>query len=204
VAEANPADYLERIWSIPAELDLKRELNKTQKKFFGGKLPRYSSEHEIKTAIGRHIEWFIFDNPLKRLGGRTPFEHFLHINQDKFGEEDREIYEGFNKNIFGIFEVKNIERGYGFTLRNLADDKEYEVREKRATYQLQDGQCIIGRIFPFRGYYTLSGGVRSWPREIAHNLSQGFVEIRERCRDATIDPLTIENIFNAVEYRGGR
>jgi len=189
----NKGEYLHRlVFNITDDLpELQAEARAAAKEFFGGE-PLTGSEMEIAQASGRMMEWFVFDRVVKRTG-KVPFEMWLEAMGDRLSEEERAVYEGYRDNVYSMFEILEVRRGEGLTLRDHFTEKIYEVREKRGTYQVRKGETLIGRVLPAGDAYELSGVTLRLPHQLTQDLKQVFpqgIDTGER-----LDPLTVEQIL---------
>lgn len=103
------------------------------------------AEAALLLALRRHLEWFLLERPSEHLGG-VPVEALL---EPWLEQQD----EGADPGLFlnsraGAFEVTGIDRGQGLWIRDLFGLGEYPVAEPEAAAEIEEGDLLVGRIFP--------------------------------------------------------
>jgi len=139
------------------------------------------------------MDAFIFDYNLP--DGKTPFRHFL--DDAKPGP----VYEGFESNIFSMFEVLEISRGWGLRLRDLVWDRGYFVREERGTYQLLPGDILLCRIIPFGPHFIISTPVPDLLRQDTYLIKRELRYMRPELQKGMNAFDSIEAVWGSEERR---
>ena len=129
---------------ISGQPEMKEEFEKVLDKFM-------KTDTVTDVTANNILDAFIFDHKLS--DGETPFRYFL--DHAKISPDNYQIYEGFERNIFSIFEVLEVFRGQGIKLQDLVWDKAYFVREKKATHQLTSGDILFCRIALFESHFII-------------------------------------------------
>ena len=138
--------------------------------------------------LGLLFDAFLFDYKLLE-SNSTPFEHF--IEQAQFNQEERTIYEGLLKNFHGFFEVVEVKHDEGLRLRDLLDQREYWVEEKRGTHGTKVGEVVWCRIAPHADHFVIVGlGALRWGPEIKYVIGQYVIRGAEKAhRPSAFDVL---------------
>ena len=125
--------------------------------FFCGLEPPQMAGHEAQLeAVGRCLEWFVFDYPLPE-HFVTPATAWLEHNRRELSIAQVHEVEAILRFVLGLFDVEEIEPGQGFTAVDLLRNARYPVQERVLTKELEPGQLLLGRLFPREGGYALSG-----------------------------------------------
>lgn len=88
--------------------------------------------------------------------GRAPWERYAAAHPS-LPRVQRDALAAWAKGRFGLFEVRGVKRGVGFTLRDIVADRVFDVREKAATDQLAEGDWLFAMIVPNEGALELEG-----------------------------------------------
>jgi len=169
--------------------------------FFGGSpFKIYShSQHQLEMALGRFLEWFAFDYVSQHYG-QTPLDVLLTQNFDELSQKELDIFIGWRKNVYGFFEITEVKRGKHFLAREIRTDREYKVLEYTATLQMEEGDILWGKLFPYQGNYTLSGVASRWKKELSYPMKREIARIKERGGKIDFTPKVVErNLFHKKE-----
>ena len=119
-------------------------------------LDRGGSLGTTEMSQGLFNEWFLYDFVLSN--GRTVLADFVFSNPLKISANEILLYqEMLNTNLYGLFEVKNVENGEGLMLENLQSGEKTYVYEKKLTSQVRVGDAFFGRIAKVADRYELIG-----------------------------------------------
>ncbi len=105
------------------------------------------------------------------------FAEFLQVRGSLLPDDERLLAEQWLLVERSVFEVEQVQRGQGMTVRDVRTGDTHEVRERAASRQLQTGQLICARVVPTGDIMAFFGGIEP-------------VALRER--DALIDLLDDE------------
>jgi hypothetical protein len=86
------------------------------------------------------FDWFIFDCR-SSVFSKNLLRHFL--DTEPLEAKDKELYRGFLDNVYSVFEVKALRMGKEAIVRDLFNDKEYNVKETTLTQQLKRGNALL-------------------------------------------------------------
>lgn len=90
--------------------------------------------------------WFIFTYVLPN--GKTPLQTYVEENPDQLSKQSLQVYKTMLDTFhFDIFETKAVRIHRGLTIKGLINNTEYDIREKRATYQAEEGQLCPNWVF---------------------------------------------------------
>lgn len=118
----------------------------------------YDSESPINQIFG---PFFLFNWEIdptntecdETLYGKTVAESFLELHRPNLSKEEIEILEAANRRTFAFYEIRDVEPGRGFVLRNALTGIEYEVVEHLGSKNVQRGCVIFGAIFEVNGHH---------------------------------------------------
>ncbi len=173
---------------------LSKELIKERERFFTT-TPElyYKTFEEINSVELRFADYYIF-TCISQYYETSPLEVFLSKNLFKYNKKDQNILLGFRNDIFGVFNIIKVVVGSYFIANNFTSDQEYKVWENNATYQIKEGDHIVGRILPYETDYALCNFNILCPKDFTYSLK------RLRKNDPSeiiqsITPLMIEEEF---------
>jgi len=178
---------------------LSKEIEKERERFLTSK-PEiyYPTSEERESAELRFLDYFLFSYSSSHYG-ITPLEVFLSRKLSGFNKKDREIYSGFRFHIFSGFEVLKVAVGSHLIARDLSFDKTYKIRENRGTYQMEEGDFMIGRIVPYEKDYALFHLSLALPKNISYLAKRQWKRTSPKVKERP-EPLLLEKIL----YQGGK
>ncbi len=100
-------------------------------------------------------EWLIFDFKLKN--GMTLLEDYYDRNPHKLPMYQLQVCKNLQNNIYGMFEVKQVDVGEGMELLLLSTGEKYYVNEYLGTFDLKKGNVFFNRISKVGDYYEMVG-----------------------------------------------
>ena len=132
--------------------------DRAQFTFFCGQEPEnmggYDGQLEV---VGRCLEWFVFDYFIPAIDA-TPAGHWYIHHAAGLSEADLFLAQNCLYFCLGIFEITEIVKEEGFVAVDLLRlGQSYPVRESLVTGELQVGQLLLARLFPYQDAYVLSG-----------------------------------------------
>lgn len=166
--------------------------------FFAGSEPATMSGYEGQLeAVGRCLEWFVFDYRIAGLG-MTPARHWLEQQAGLLGQATHEQATRCLDFVLGLFEVGPVKAKQGFVAVDLLRRPlTYGVRERLITEELKAGQLLLGRLFPHEGAYVLSGMAALMDSHAAEQI-KGLIragKLRPGELAENLDGLELENLF---------
>jgi len=177
---------------------VKQHRRRGQFTFFCGAEPDALAGHDGQLEIvGRCLEWFVFDYEIPELN-LTPAQHWLNNNIDQLDEQQRLDAIDCMEFILGIFEIDKVHPKHGFSAVDLLrPGNVYRVCEQVINDEICPGQMLLGRIFPHRDKYLLSGMAtimdNAATRQLKHFISTG--KLRPASILVDIDGLELENLL---------
>jgi hypothetical protein len=147
-------DNLERTFdwfetALARDATLTREFGESRRAYFAH---RASVAALDALAHRRHLEWFLLERFSPGRGG-VPIEVLLHdaraaaLEADE-GETTREVaLAAMLASLASVFEVTSVLPGEGAWVRDLAGGGEYALEEPEASFALELGDLLVGRLF---------------------------------------------------------
>lgn len=100
-------------------------------------------------------EWMMYD--FRFSDGKRMLEKFYNENPLDIPLYRREIYNTLSENYYGLFEVLEVRKFIGLSLKRLSDQKIFDVSEVSATMDLDKDDVFITRIAKVIDHYELVG-----------------------------------------------
>ncbi len=179
---------------------LNEEIGKEGERFF---TPRpdihYPTSEDREFAEPRFADYFLFSYSSHHYGV-TPLEVFLSQKIPSFNKKDKEIYSDFRSHIYSAFKVLKVITGSHFIAKDLSSDKNYKIRENKATYQMEEGDFIIGRIIPYEEDYALVYHSLFLPKSVSYGVEREWKRMSPKNKKE-LDPLLLERTFYQARKR---
>ena len=172
--------------------------SRAQFTFFAGAEPESLAGYDGQLELaGRCLEWFVFDYIIPELQA-TPAEYWLAEHTAGLSRQELDDAGQCMKFILGLFEVDRVVAGSEFLARNLLSPSlSCKVAEPLITKEIQNGQLLLGRIFPHRSRYVLSGMAAMMDTratvQIKSLIAEGVIVPSELAEN--MDGLGLENLF---------
>lgn len=202
-----PYDHSLRLPSLPRRIDIVERImsqairdplvagyrGRAQFTFFcgaePGELAGYQSQLEL---VGRCLEWFVFDYIVPELE-TTPAQHWYDLYAEDLTAQERQDARDCLKFVLGLFEVQEVESEVGFLAGDLLRPPlQHHVREQLLTREIKAGQLLLGRLFPHRESFVLSG--------MSVVMSHGATEqIKQLIRQGRIKPAAMLEHIDGIE-----
>ena len=196
---------------------LSKELIKERERFFTT-TPElyYKTFEEINSVEQRFADYYIF-TCISQYYETSPLEVFLSKNLFKYNKKDRNILLGFRDDIFDIFNIVKVVAGSYFIAKNFTSNQEYKVWESNATYQIKEGDHVVGRILPYETDYALCNFnvlcpkdftyslkrlQRNDPSEIIHSITPLMIEkeIYQACQNFNVEENSLEFVEKKLKH----
>lgn len=100
-------------------------------------------------------EWFVFDYQWS--GKKTTLFKFYHDNPLRLSQDSLQIYKNLQNNQYGVWEVVSVNPGHGLRLENLQTGKIFDVKEFKATFQLNPGDIFYNRLAFLKDHWEMVG-----------------------------------------------
>ncbi|MNS40819.1 hypothetical protein D3C72_731510 [compost metagenome] len=99
----------------------------------------------------RFWSWFALERKLSE--GDRPIDRFLAAHAKDLTDEGRATYEGLGRSVFGAFKVAKTMPGRLVVLEGLAEGDAYSIPDRALANELQKGDLVVGRLYPFQDAY---------------------------------------------------
>lgn len=148
-------------------------------------------------SVGRCLDWFVFDYVIPELNA-TPAQHWFKTQTvDVTAVEWADIRDCLDF-VLGLFEIAAVRPGEGFVAIDLLrPGRCYLINETVISDEVEEGQLLVGRLFPHRSAYILSGMAavmeESATKKIELLVAQGRIDANQTARQ--LDGLELENLF---------
>lgn len=190
---------LERICSEAIrDPQVSRHRHRAQYTFFCGAEPAemggYDGQLEV---VGRCLEWFVFDYVIPELEV-TPAQHWLNTHAGVLSDQESADAYTCLDFILGLFEIDRVKLGQSFiALDLLLVPLSHLVREELITNEIEPGQLLLGRLFPHRDAYVLSGMAGLMDTHAAGQIKHLIAEEKLKPESIlpTLDGVELENLF---------
>jgi len=100
-------------------------------------------------------EWMLYD--FRFSDGKGMLEKFYSENPLSIPLYRREIYNMLTENYYGLYEVLEVVKFAGLSLKRLSDGKVFEVHEMSATMNLEKEDVVVLRVAKVIDHYELVG-----------------------------------------------
>ncbi len=171
---------------------------RAQYTFFCGADPAELGGYEGQLeVVGRCLEWFVYDYYIPDLDA-TPAEFWLRQNTDKLSDEERANVEDCLNFVLSLYEVADVHPEQGFTAIDLLREPlRYHVSERLITSEIETGQLLLGRLFPHRSSFVLSGMAALMDQHVTQQFRQFIVsgKLNPAAIVENIDGVELENLF---------
>jgi hypothetical protein len=124
------------------------EIARAFKEFFG-------KSHLEENEEPLFNEWLTYD--FKFSDGKSMLEKYYTENPHDILDYKRKIYETLLENYYGLFEVVEVKRYVGLSIKRLKDGKIFDVSEVSATMDLDVEDIFVTRVGKVIDHYELVG-----------------------------------------------
>ncbi|MEM2900520.1 MAG: hypothetical protein QXT63_06975 [Thermoplasmata archaeon] len=108
-------------------------------------------------------EWYTFERPEEKSGETFP-ELYAQEFSSKLSDKDKERVLRLSENKFGFFKVLE-KKNDGVKVKDISTGEEYFVEEHEALKNINVGDVLLSRIFPWDDKWLFSGAILSIPEE---------------------------------------
>jgi tetratricopeptide (TPR) repeat protein len=106
---------------------------------------RYADVDDLDALTSALTDPLVLDAVLFEGGA---FEEFLGVRGSLLPDDERQLVEQWLLVERSVFEVEQVRRGQGVTVRDVRTGDTHEVRERAASRQLKPGQLLCARVVP--------------------------------------------------------
>lgn len=115
----------------------------------------FDMDNVVDTDNPLFNEWMMYD--FKFSDGKGMLQKFYDENPLSIPDYRREIYKTLMENYYGFFEVLEVRKFSGLSLKRLSDGKTFDVSEMSATMDLENGDIFVCRVAKVIDHYELVG-----------------------------------------------
>ncbi len=138
-------EYFESIISFFNER-FPEELQLARKDFFLQTGEIFEDDAFYEDRVTNYLEWFLFDRPFRE--NPSAIDYYRQTLGSEPSEMDMETLKAFSQPIHGMFEVRRIKPKLNqVVLRDLCDQSQYTVTERRTLVALTKGSLFEARLF---------------------------------------------------------
>jgi len=165
-----------------ASKQYQESLEEAYDRFQGGKRREegFSAEMPVFVEINFH-EWFVFDRPVDQSGEKTLIDAYIDSNK-RLTQDELEILAKMNSAVISLYEVQEVFPNEGLLLKDLLEDGEYQVREKKATEALCRWDIFAARLLNLDDKFLMSGCVYPFPRHQKESTIRSLVSAFNKCK----------------------
>lgn len=167
--------------------------------FFCGFEPQDVSGYDAQLeAVGRCLEWFVFDYFIPELN-LTPARYWFNKNKILLSPEELILARNALNFTLGVFEIGQVRFGQSFeAIDLLRNNQRYHIREKIVSQEIEPGQLLLARLFPYRNQYLLSGMATFMAASAARQVKRHIKldKIIPEYILPNLDGVELENLFN--------
>ncbi len=177
---------------------VRRYRPRAQFTFFCGEEPELLAGRDGQLElVGRCLEWFVFDYVIPELC-QTPAQNWFSRNSHKLSLEARHDAADCLNYQISVFEIIEVHPISGFVAIDLLrNGKAYFVDEHVINDQIEPGQMLLGRLFPHKDNYSLSGMATIMDsqacKQVRNLIKSGKLKTETMLED--LDGLELENLY---------
>ncbi|KJR41157.1 SEC-C motif domain protein [Candidatus Magnetoovum chiemensis] len=137
----------------------------------------YFSDEEAQYVEGHFWEWLIYDYPV--VDDNEEYKTLIEVyieKKKKITPDEHNVLKIMNNSTLSLYEVQDVFPGKGLLLKDLLFGKEYDVREKSGSMEIEKWDILACRLLHLDGIYIICGSVFPYTR---HRLSSIIQELRD-------------------------
>lgn len=137
---------------------LARDFEASIETFFRGPVPTTGGPLGALLAGRRHLEWFLVEHHVPRLGGGSVAPHLeeaLRARAEELAEDDPALveavmgaFDALLRSHTGIFEVEEVRAEAGVWLRDVTGFGSFAAASVALAQQLRGHELLVGRLYP--------------------------------------------------------
>ena len=122
----------------------------------------YEDDKSYESKMALFLDWYIFSR-IDLKSNKTILEKIIDRDKEILSTDVLKAFEGFTKNIHGIFMAKKI-KDHSAQVINLFDKKKYEVVEPIEKFYFRKNELFEGRLLNFNNVYYFTGNYCFHPK----------------------------------------
>ena len=130
----------------------------------------FEDDKTYESKMGLFLDWYIFSR-IDLKNKKTILEVIIDRDKKTLPTNLLKAFEGFTKNIHGIFMAKKIKEHTALAI-NLFDNKRYKVVEPVEKFYFSKNELFEGRILKFDNNYYFTGNYCFHPKESHKYIKQ--------------------------------
>ena len=135
----------------------------------------FEDDKTYESKMGLFLDWYIFSR-IDLKNKKTILEVIIDRDKKTLPTNLLKAFEGFTKNIHGIFMAKKIKDHTALVI-NLFDNKKYEVVEPIEKFYFRKNELFEGRILNFNNVFYFTGNYCFHPKESQKYIQQEIKKI---------------------------
>ena len=135
----------------------------------------FEDDKTYESKMGLFLDWYIFSR-IDLKNKKTILEVIIDRDKKTLPTNILKAFEGFTKNIHGIFMAKKIKDHTALVI-NLFDNKKYEVVEPIEKFYFRKNELFEGRLLNFENVYYFTGNHCFHPKESQKYIYQEIQKI---------------------------
>jgi hypothetical protein len=154
-------------------------------------------DHEDRGA-DRFLTWFVFDYPQE--DGRTIVERVAGGQEElELDPYERQLIEQWQDVHLRPYTVVEVQKGAGFTARDMLTGVELEVRDHAAAKRVEQGEVVVTHLAPAGGAYFITGAAAHLTPD-THEKMEEFIQIHRQAFEEAHPEATAESFVRAQGY----
>ena len=156
----------------------------------------FEDDKTYESKMGLFLDWYIFSR-IDLKNKKTILEVIIDRDKKTLPTNILKAFEGFTKNIHGIFKAKKIKDHTALVI-NLFDNKKYEVVEPIEKFYFRKNELFEGRILNFNNVFYFTGNYCFHPKESQKYIHQEVEKIytNHKINEKELKPKTSKLIIN--------
>ncbi|MBU4307327.1 MAG: hypothetical protein L6428_06550 [Candidatus Aminicenantes bacterium] len=105
------------------------------------------------------LDWVLFDHPIDPETGRSVVELFFYRKKLFLAGREKVLLAMIRDAAMDLYEIRSVYPGRGFDLKRLADGRQFQVVEMKASRQIPRWTILAGRLWLLDGVQRFSGSL---------------------------------------------
>ena len=135
----------------------------------------YEDDKSYESKMALFLDWYIFSR-IDLKSNKTILEKIIDRDKEILPTNALKAFEGFTKNIHGIFIAKKIKE-HSAQVINLFDQKKYAVVEPIKKFYFRKNELFEGRLLNFNNVYYFTGNYCFHPKDSHKYIQQEAKQI---------------------------
>jgi len=156
----------------------------------------YEDDKSYESKMALFLDWYVFSH-IDLKTNKTILEKIIDRDKKILPTNILKAFEGFTKNIHGIFVAKKIKEHTALVI-NLFDNKKYEVVEPIEKFYFSKNGLFEGRLLKLDNVYYFTGNYCFHPKESQKYIHQEVEKVykNHKINEKQLKPKTSKLIIN--------